>query len=86
MFYVRKGLNNIWMVYNSTSCGLNLALWETYFGIPIVQHTLLALLTGYSQCEMEVVEMFFNFPLHPYLRPFAVVDITHINGRPDEEG
>ena len=26
MFYVQKGLNDIWMVYNGTSCGLNLAL------------------------------------------------------------
>ena len=26
IFYVQKGLNDIWMVYNGNSCGLNLAL------------------------------------------------------------
>ena len=54
MFYVRKGLNDIRMVYNGTSCGLNLALWAPHFGLPIVQHTLRALLPGYSQCDMDV--------------------------------
>ena len=50
----RKGLNGIWIVYNGTSCGLNLALWEPYFGLTIVQHTLRTLLPGYSQCDMDV--------------------------------
>ena len=27
-----------------------------------------------------------KFPLHPELRPFAGVDITHIKSRPDEAG
>ena len=44
MFYVRKGLNYIRMVYNGTSCGLNLSLWAPYFGLPIFQHTLRALI------------------------------------------
>ena len=86
MFYVSKGLNAIWMVYNGNSCGLNLALWAPYFGLPIVQHTLCDLLTGYSQCGMDVGEMFLNFPLHPDLIPFVGVYIMHMNSRPDEEG
>ena len=86
MFYVRKGLNDIWMVYNRTSCGLNLSLWEPPFGLSIFRHTLCALLPGYSQCDMEVGEVFLNLPLHPELRPFARVDIAHIKSRPDEEG
>ena len=53
MFYVRKGLNDIWMVYNGTSYGLSLALWAPHFGLPIVQHNLRALLPGYSQCNMD---------------------------------
>ena len=85
MFYVRKGLNDISMVYNGTSCGLNLALWAPHVGLSIVQHTLRALLPGYSQCVMDVGEMFFNLPLHPYLRLFIGVYITHIKSRPDEE-
>ena len=86
MFYVRKVFNDILMVYNSISCGLNLALWALYFGLPIFQHTLRVLLTGYSQCDMDVGEMFLDFPLQPDLRLFAGVDITHIKSRLDEEG
>ena len=62
IFYVRKGLNDIRMVYNITSCGLNLAFWAPYFVLPIIQHTLCVLLLGYSQCDMDVGE---NFELPP---------------------
>ena len=54
MFYVCKVLNDIRMVYNSNSCGLNLALWAPHFGLPIVQYTLCALLPVYSHCDMDV--------------------------------
>ena len=86
IFNICKSLNDIRMVYNSISCGLNLALWAPYFGLPIVQHTLHVLLTGYSQCNMDVGEIFLNFPLHPDFRLFAGVDMRHIKSRPDEEG
>ena len=35
---------------------------------------------------MDVGEMFLNYPLHPELRPFEGVDITHTKIRPDKEG
>ena len=57
MFYIRKGLNDIWMVYNGTLCGLNLSVWAPHFGLPIFQHTLCTLLPGYSQCNMDVGEI-----------------------------
>ena len=85
MFYVRNGLNGIRMVYNGKSCDLNIAFWAPYFGLPIVKHTPRALLPGYSQCDMDVGEIFLNFPLHPDLRPFAGLGITHIKSRPDKE-
>ena len=52
--YSRKDLNDIWMVYNGTLCGLNLDLWAPHVGLPVVQHTICALLSGYSQCDMDV--------------------------------
>ena len=86
MFYVCKGLNDIRMVYNGTLCGLNLDLWAPHLGLPIFQHNIRALLPGYSQCDVEVGEMFLNSPLHPDLIPFTRVDIMHIKSRPDKEG
>ena len=47
MFYVRKYLNGIWMVYNGISCGFNLTLWAPHFILPMFQNTLCALLPGY---------------------------------------
>ena len=78
MFYVSKGLDDIQMVYNGTSCGLNNALWSPHFGLPTVQHTLRSLLPGYFQCDMDAGEMFLNFHLHPDVQPYAGVDVTHV--------
>ena len=46
-FLVPKGLEDIRMVYNGTSCGLNKVLWAPRFGLPTVRQTLHALLPGY---------------------------------------
>ena len=78
--------NGIRMVCNYTSFGLNLSLWAPHFGLPIFQHTHCALLPGYSQRDIDVGEMFLNFPLHPDLRFFSGVEITHIKSSPDKEG
>ena len=86
MFYVLKCLNNIQIVYNGSSCGLNLVLRVPHFGLPIFQHNICALLPGYSQWFMDVEEMFLNFSLHPELRPHGGVDISDIKIRPDKEG
>ena len=85
MFYVPKGLEDIRMVYNAASCGLNDALWAPHFGLPTVQQTIRSLLPEYYQCDMDIGEMFLNFPLHTSLRPYAGVDITHVRGKRGKE-
>jgi hypothetical protein len=57
-FCVDKGLDDIRMVYNGTSCGLNEVLWAPRFGLPTVKQTLRALLVGYLQCDLNVSELF----------------------------
>jgi hypothetical protein len=81
MFHVPKGADDIQMVYNGTSSGLNAVLWAPHFGLPVMQHTLRSLLPGYYQCDMDVGEMFLNYWLHPDLRPYAGVDVTHLQPR-----
>ena len=73
------GLQRYLMWFEPSSLGTT--FWYDNF-----QHTLRALIPGYPQCDMDVAEMFLNFPLHPDLRPFAGVDINKIKSRPDEEG
>jgi len=85
MFYVPIGLEDIRMVYNAASCGLNDTLWAPHFGLPTVQQTIRSLLPEYYQCDMDIGEMFLNFPLHTSLRPYAGVDITHVRGKRGKE-
>ena len=73
-FCVDKGEDNIRMVYNGTSCGLNDVLWAPRFGLPTVKQTLKSLLAGYCQCDLDVQKQFLNFPLHTDLREFSGVD------------
>ncbi len=63
-----KGADDIRMVYNGTSCGLNNVLWAPRFGPPMVKQTLRALLPGYCHCDLDVEEQFLNYPLHSDLR------------------
>jgi hypothetical protein len=62
-FDVPKG-SDIRMVYNGSSCGLNAALWEPNFWLPY-PHTALQLIDfGYYSVDLDLGEMFLNFPLH----------------------
>ena len=81
MFYVSNGLGDIRMVYNATLCGLSAVLCDPHFGLHVVQQTLWSLLPDYFQCDMNMGEMFLNFPLHPNIRPCAGVGITHVRGK-----
>jgi hypothetical protein len=77
-FCVDKGLDNIRMVYNGTSCGLNKFLWAPRFSLPTVKQTLRALLPGYYQCDLDMGEQFLNYPLHMDLREYLGVDVSGV--------
>ncbi len=77
-FCVDKGLDDIRMIYNGTSCGLNEVLFFPHFGLPTVKQTLRALLPGYFQCDLDVGEQFLNYLLHTNLREFSGVDVSGV--------
>ncbi len=77
-FCMDKGLDDIRMVYNGTSCGLNEVLWATRFGPPTIKQMLHALLLGYFQCDLDVGEQFLNYPLHTNLREFLGMDVSGV--------
>ena len=75
---VPKGDSDIRMVYNGTSSGLNDALWAPNFWLPTAESSL-RLLTSESYCgDMDLTEMFLNFPMDVNLRPYAGVDLHPI--------
>ncbi len=66
-FSLPKGLENIRMVYNGSSCGLNDVLWAPRFGLLMVKQTQRALLPGYIQCDLDGGGQFPNYYLHEEL-------------------
>ena len=78
---VKKGLYDVQMVYNGTGCGLNDSIWAPHFGLPTVWHIPLSLLPGYSQCNLDIREMFLNFLLNDTVKGVSGVDIQHLRSK-----
>jgi hypothetical protein len=76
-FSVVKGEDDIRMVYNGTSSGLNDVLWVPSFPLPTVESLLRAVHPNTWMADTDLGEMFLNFVLHESLRELAGVDVTH---------
>jgi len=77
-FHVAKGEpgpdSDIRMVYNGTGCGLNYALWAPGFWMP-TSASASRKVSFYSwMMDLDMGEMFINFPMDPKVRPYAGVD------------
>jgi len=75
-FGVPKGIDDIRMVYNGTSSGLNLCLWAPNFVLPTVETHLRSVEPDYWVADRDLGEMFLNFILHEHLRRYCGVDFT----------
>ena len=75
-FAVPKGLTDIRVVYNGSSCGLNSSLFASNFWLPTSITVTRMLSYGYRVIDMDIGEMFLNFPLHESLQPYSAVDVT----------
>ena len=80
-FYVPKGTEDIMVVFNGTSCGLNGSLFALHFSLPTVTDLLRSVEPGSYQADSDYQEMFYNFLLHPSFRELAGVDVTHVRTR-----
>ena len=77
-FDVPKGTDDIRMVYNATSSGLNGAVWAPWFSLPTVDSHLQAVDPGTFMGDCDISEMFLNFMLDKAIRPYAGVDLTRL--------
>jgi hypothetical protein len=68
--------SDIRLVYNGTSCGLNEALWAPNFFLPTPATAARTLGYGYYMVDIDLGEMFLNFPLHETLQRFSGVDFS----------
>ena len=64
------------MVYNGTSCGLNGSLWAPNFWLPTAKSAIRVLGFGYFSVDIDLGEMFLNFPLPAILREYSGLDLS----------
>jgi len=76
-FSVPKGTEDIRMVYDASKSGLNSAIWVPGFPLPTTNTHLRSVEPGTWLADLDIGEMFLNFPLHESLRALCGVDLSH---------
>jgi len=84
-FGVAKGEADIRVVFNGTSCGLNERVWAPNFWLPTARSMIRATSYNFKFVDIDLGEMFLNFPLHATLIPYSGVDLTPFKSRLAEE-
>ena len=64
VFDIPKGEDDIQLVYNGTSCGLNDVLWVPWSPLPTVDTHLRGVEAGIWMADMDVGDHFHNFMIH----------------------
>ena len=75
-----KGVGDIRIVYDSTACRLNKALWAPNFFLPTIDSILRNADSGTWFGDIDLGEMFLNYFLDEELRAWAGVDVQEIGG------
>jgi hypothetical protein len=74
-FSVPKG-DDIRVVFNGTSCKLNQASWAPNFWLPTSRSATRVLDFDYKTVDIDLGEMFLNFPLHETFQEYSGIDLT----------
>ena len=69
---------DIRMVYNRASSGINSYLWAPNFALTTVGSTLWEFTRGTFMADRDIGEIFLNFMLSEMVRLFCGVDITNV--------
>jgi len=80
-FSVPKGTSDIRIVYDATKSGLNAAIWVPSFALPSAESFTNLLEPGTWMMDLDLGEMFLNFPLDLALQPYCGVDLRPYLGQ-----
>ena len=72
---VPKGEHDIRMVYDATRFGFNGCLWVPPFNLPTTDSFTDCLEAESWMMDLDLGEIFLNFPLDPQLRPYCGIDL-----------
>ena len=70
-FGVSKGEDDIRLVYDGTSSGLNQLVWSLSFFLAMSTSLARSIIVNTYQMDLDVGEMFLNYMLHKMLRPYC---------------
>ena len=84
-FAVPKGTSDIRMVYDATRSGLNAALWTPSFALPTADDLTDLISSDSWLMDLDMGEMFLNFPLGKNLRAHCGVDLRPYLGTPGQK-
>jgi hypothetical protein len=77
-FAVRKGSDDIRMVYDATASGLNQCLWVPNFWLPSAEGLVETMTKDSWMGDLDMGEQFLNFPLHPKLQKYCGIDVRSL--------
>ena len=63
MFFVKKGHDDIRLVYNGTSCELNAVMWAWWLSLPTITSYLRFIEAGSFMGDMDIGDCWHNFVL-----------------------
>ena len=75
-FPVPKGKDDIRMVFNGYSCGLNKQVWAPSFWLTTSATMMRSFSFNYKFVDMDLGEMLLNFSLHRALIPYSGIDLS----------
>lgn len=85
-FAVPKGASDIRMVYDATKCGLNDTIWAPTFFLPTIDCTMRQLPFDGFMSDIDLGEMFLNFPIDENIRRYVGIDVTALKDELIEAG
>ncbi len=74
-FAIPKGDSDICIVYDATKSGLNDCIWVPSFSLPGAEVLLDMLDSASYMMDLDLGEMFLNFPLRASVQPFCSIDL-----------
>jgi hypothetical protein len=75
-YFIVPKADDVRPVYNGTSCGFNEAVWAPNFWLPTAKSATRVLDYNYCGVDIDLGEMFLNFPLPRVFRQFSGIDIS----------
>jgi hypothetical protein len=77
-FSVKKGEDDIRMVYDGSKCKLNAATFAPWFAVPTSSSLERTVLPHTVQADNDFADMFLNFQLHEEMKKYTGVDVTDL--------